>query len=110
MSFVMVSGGRLWSSTYAISGKMKEFLRHGQVEICFMDAGYRQLRVEGRIDLTGDREKKRRMLEIHPPARNHFENEDDPKLVHLEIVPSRVRWKNVGFSEYEEIPLSKLDE
>lgn len=105
MSFVWMPGGKLWSSTYNISGKMQEFLQNDRVEVCFVDSDYRQLRVEGKIDTTGDREKKRQLLAIHPGARNHFADEDDEHLVHLEIVPTRVRWKNSGFSEYEEIAL-----
>ncbi len=105
MSFAWQPNGRLWSSTYNISGKMKEFLQHEKVEICFDDPDYRQLRVEGIIDTTGDREKKRQMLAIHPPARNHFKDEDDEKLVHIEIIPTRVRWKAIGFRDYEEIEI-----
>jgi len=105
MSFVHVPGGKLWSSTYNISGKMDEFLQNDRVEVCFVDSGYRQLRVEGRIDTTGDSEKKKQLLALNPGVRNHFPNEDDEHFVHLEITPTRVRWKNTGFSEYEEIAI-----
>jgi len=70
-----------------------------------MDSGYRQLRVEGRIDTTGDREKKRQLLGLNPGVRNHFADEDDEHFVHLEIVPTRVRWKNSGFSDYKELAI-----
>jgi len=106
MTFVLVSGGKLWSSTYDISGKMQEFLQNENVEVCFMDSKYRQLRVEGKIDTSGDREKKRQLLEMNPSVRNHFADEDDAHYVHLEIVPTRVRWKNAGFSDYEEIAIA----
>ncbi len=106
MSFNFRPDGKLWSSTYVVSGKLKEFLEHNKVEICFDDPEYRQLRVEGIIDITGGREKKRQMLADHPPARNHFRDEDDENLVRIEVVPTRVRWKNRGFAEYEEIDIS----
>ncbi len=102
MSFVWLPGGILWGNTYSSSGKMKEFLQNDRVEVCFMDAKYRQLRVEGRIDTTGGREKKSKLLELHSGARKHFGKEDAENFIHLEIVPTRVRWKNAGFSEYEE--------
>ena len=105
MSFSWVEGGNLWSSTYKISGKIQEFLQHEKVEVCFDDPDYRQLRVEGIIDTTGDREKKRKLLEIHSDARHHFKDEDDENLVHIEIVPTRIRWKKSGFREYEEIAI-----
>ncbi len=105
MTFVWMPGGILWSCTYNISGKMKEFLQNERVEVCFMDADYRQVRVEGKIVTTGGREKKRQLLELHPGAGNHFENEDAEHFVHLEIIPRRVRWKHAGFSEYEEIAI-----
>ena len=105
MSFAWRPDGRLWSSTYKISGKVKEFENHDKVEICFDTPDYRQLRVEGIIDITGGREKKRQMLAIHSDARNHFKDEDDENLVHIEIIPTRVRWKASGFRDYEEINL-----
>lgn len=99
------NSGRLWSSTYNISGKVKEFKHHAKVEICFDASDYRQLRVEGLIDISGDIEKKRQMLEIHADARNHFKDEHDENLTHIEIVPIRVRWKQSGFSDYKEVTL-----
>ena len=106
MTFVLVSGGKLWSSTYDISGKMQEFGQNENVEVCFMDSKYRQLRVEGKIDTSGDRNKKKRLLELNPSVRNHFADEDDAHYVHLEIVPTRIRWKHAGFSEYTEIDIA----
>ncbi len=109
MSFNFRPDGKLWSSTYKISGKMKEFLEHSKVEICFdHPLDYRQLRVEGIIDTTGGKEKKKQMLADHPPARNHFRDEFDAKLVHIEIVPTRVRWKSRGFAEYTEIDVNSF--
>ncbi len=105
MSFAWRPNGRLWSSTYKISGKVKEFSQSEKVEICFDDSAYRQLRVEGIIDITGDIEKKRQMLKVHSDARNHFKDEHDENLVHIEIVPTRVRWKEPGFRDYEEIKI-----
>lgn len=97
--------GRLWSSTYAISGKLAEFKGCDKVEICFDAPDYRQLRVEGTVDITGGTEKKRDMLAIHGDARHHFKDEHDPNLVHIEIVPVRVRWKAPGFGDYQDVTL-----
>ena len=34
-----------------------------------------------------------------------FIDEFDPKLVHVEVVPTRARWQPRSFHEYEEIAL-----
>lgn len=99
------NNGRLLSSTYKISGKAKEFKNHDKIEICFDASDFRQLRVEGIIDITGGTEKKKQMLEIHSDARNHFKDEYDENLLHLEIIPVRVRWKESGFKDYKDVVL-----
>jgi uncharacterized pyridoxamine 5'-phosphate oxidase family protein len=103
MSFVLTGDGKLWSSTYDVSGKVPELEQNDRVEICFMDAGFVQLRIEGRADLTGGTEKKKRLLQLNPKVRNHFPDEHDPKYVHIEIAPVRIRWKEAGFGEYREV-------
>lgn len=97
--------GRLWSSTYKISGKAREFKHHEKIEICFDASDYRQLRIEGIIDISGGTEKKKQMLDIHADARNHFKDEFDENLLHIEIQPVRVRWKASGFRDYQDVNL-----
>jgi uncharacterized pyridoxamine 5'-phosphate oxidase family protein len=80
---------------------MKEFAENSLVEVCFVDAERAQVRIEGRISTAGGTAMKRELLERNPRVRKHFSDENHPEYVHLEIVPTRVRWKNPGFSEYE---------
>jgi len=101
MAFVMLDDGRLWSSTYACSGKRVEFERNARVEVCFVDGKKNHVRVEGVVDLTGDAAAKERLLELNPKVRKHFTGGDDPNFVLVEIRPTVIRWKAPGFSEYE---------
>ena len=108
MAFVVPDGEfRLWSSTFAGSGKAKELRADPAVEVCFLDGDKVQLRISGTADLSGSREKKERLLELNPRVAKHFSGPDDPNFVHIEIVPSRVRWMPPGFGEYTEVPLSE---
>ncbi len=102
MSFVVTDDGRLWSSTYDVSGKVRELRDNERVEVCFVDDDKVQVRVEGVVRLTGGVEEKRRLLEMNPRVRRHFPDEHDPKFVHVEVVPTRVRWTEPGFGEYHE--------
>ncbi len=103
MTVVVMDDLKLWSSIYRQSGKMKEFAENPRVEICFTDSKKVHLRIEGTIDTSGGTEKKKRLLELNPNVRGHFPDENDPKFVHLEIVPTLVRWTEPGFGEYHQV-------
>jgi len=105
MSVVMQEDGRLWSSTYRGSGKLEELEANPLVEVCFLDAKGVHARIEGRVALTGGAEEKRRLLEQNPKVRRHFEDEHDPKFVHVEIRPTRIQWTEPGFGAYHQVPL-----
>jgi len=105
MAFIMLEDGRLWSSTYNVSGKFKELQDNPRVEICFVDDRKLHLRIEGTASICGGEEDKRALLEKNPKVRRHFPDEHDGKFVHIEVKPTRVRWKKMGFCEYEEVPI-----
>ena len=100
MSVVVMDGLRLWSSTYRQSGKVKEFEENNRVEICFTDKKKVQVRIEGIVDISGGPDKKKKLLELNPKVRGHFPDESDPNFVHIEIVPTLIRWTEPGFGEY----------
>lgn len=100
MSVVVMDDLRLWSSTYRQSGKVKEFEKNNRVEICFTDHKKVHLRIEGIVDITGGPEKKKKLFQLNPKIGRHFTDENDPKFVHIEIVPTLIRWTEPGFGEY----------
>ncbi|HPA78845.1 MAG TPA: pyridoxamine 5'-phosphate oxidase family protein [Kiritimatiellia bacterium] len=103
MAFVLLEDGRLWSSTVNISGKVAELKKNSKVGICFLDSRKSEVRIDGIADITGGPDKKKKLLELNPYIKKHFPDENDPKFVHIEIVPTRIRWKNAGFGEYTEV-------
>jgi uncharacterized pyridoxamine 5'-phosphate oxidase family protein len=103
MAFVMLDDGRLWSSTFRQSGKVREFATNEKVEVCFLDSTRTQVRIEGVVRIDGGAEERRRLLELNPRVRKHFADEHDERFVHVEIVPTRIRWKAPGFNEHREI-------
>lgn len=103
MKFVITDDFRFWCSTVNISGKVGELAQNAQVELCWVDSARNHLRVSGTADISGGPEKKRELLRLHPGAKGLFQDENDPRLVHVEVVPSRVRWKEHSFGEYHEV-------
>ena len=106
MAFIMLDDGRLWSSTYNVSGKFAELENNPRVEICFVDDRKLHLRIEGVASLAGGTDEKRELLDRNPKVRRHFPDEHDGKFVHIEVKPTRMRWKKMGFCEYTEVPLN----
>ncbi|MBN2055870.1 pyridoxamine 5'-phosphate oxidase family protein [bacterium] len=105
MAFVMLDDGRLWSSTYAVSGKARELAAEPRVEVCFIDEKKNHVRIEGLVSLQGGEREKARLLELNPKVGRHFNGGSDPMFVHIEVRPRRIRWKEPGFSEYHEVDL-----
>ena len=103
MKFVVTEDFKFWCSTVNISGKVQELMDNPKVELCWVDSQKNQVRVAGIADISGGIEKKRKLLELHPGAKGLFSDEKDPKLVHVEVVPTRVRWKKHSFGEYNEV-------
>ena len=100
MAFIMLDDGRLWSSTYQCSGKMDEFRANDKAEVSFVDKQKTHLRITGTIDISGDAAKKDELLKLNPKVGKHFSGGDDPNFVHIEIRPTKIRYKTSGFNEY----------
>ena len=105
MKFVITEDFKFCCSTVNISGKVKELKENPKVELCWVDKHGNHLRVEGLADLTGGVEKKKKLLELHPGAKGLFSDENDPKLIHVEVIPTLVRWKEHSFGEYNPVAL-----
>jgi general stress protein 26 len=105
MAFIMLDDGRLWSSTYDVAGKCEELRQNPKVEVCFVDDRKLQVRIEGIVSLDGGADEKRRLLALNPKVGRHFADERDEKFVHVAIKPTRVRWKRLGFCEYEVVSI-----
>ncbi|MDP8214189.1 MAG: pyridoxamine 5'-phosphate oxidase family protein [Candidatus Euphemobacter frigidus] len=103
MAFVVMDDLRLWSSTYRRSGKIKELMENNRVEVCFVGRKKVQVRIEGMADISGGPEKKKLLLDLNPKVGRHFSDEYDPNFVHIEIVPTLVRWTEPGFGEYHRV-------
>lgn len=103
MKFVVTDDFRFWCSTFDVSGKIEEFKNNNRVELCWVDQHKNHLRVEGTVDISCGPDKKRELLRLHPGARGLFSDENDPHLVHVEVIPTRVRWKEHSFGEYHEV-------
>lgn len=107
MAFVMLDDGRLWSSTYRQSGKMREFEANARVEVCVVAEDKGQVRIEGTVRLDRGPEDRRRLLQLNPKVGKHFKDEHDERFVLVEIAPTRIRWKAPGFNEYRDVTVER---
>ncbi len=105
MKFVVTDDFKFWCSTVNVSGKVKEFKRNERVEICWVDNEQNQVRVTGVVDVSGGVDKKRKLFELNPGMKGLFKDEYDPRLVHVEVIPTSVRWKPNAFCEYDEVEI-----
>ena len=103
MKFIVTEDFKFWCTTVNVSGKVKEFKQNPKVELCWVDKERNHLRISGIVDVSGGVEKKKKLLELHPGAKGLFTDENDPKLVHVEVVPTKIRWKDHSFGEYNQV-------
>ena len=100
MAFIVTDDFKLWSSTYLSSGKVEEIRANPRAEVCFVGRDKVHLRVEGRVDISGGGDKKEKLLQLNPKVGRHFSGGNDEKYVHIEIIPTLIRWTPPGFGEY----------
>ncbi len=104
----VLQAGKLWTSTYDISGKVTEIENTPAVEVAFVGNAMAQLRVSGHAAFVHDRQQKELLLELNPKVRRHFPDADAEHFVLIEITPTRIRTKATGFCEYVDFPLDAL--
>lgn len=81
----------LWIATGADSRKVADIEACPGVEICFMAAGGRNVRIAGECTVSRDARDKRRLFELVPVLAEHVDGPDDPNYVVLRLKPDRVR-------------------
>jgi len=82
---------------------MLELKANNRVELCWVDEQKNHLRIQGTVNVSGGAEEKRELLRLHPGAKGLFTDENDPRLVCVEVTPERIRWKEHSFGEYHEV-------
>jgi general stress protein 26 len=84
-------GGELWMATAANSSKVADIQARAGVEICFMAADGRNVRIAGSCAVSRDSQDKHKLFESVPMLEKYMDGPDDPNYVVLRLTPQRVR-------------------
>ena len=87
------------------SHKTGELARNPRVELCYLDPGHDQVRIEGTAELVGDLDVKRGIWEDNPLLRSFLGSVENPEFMLYKIRPERVRFMREWALTYFEVPL-----
>lgn len=85
--------------------KTGEIDANPKVELCYLDPGHDQVRIEGAAEVVVDRDLLRDIWDANPLLRNYLGSIDNPDLIVYRVVPGRVRFMREWALEYHEVPL-----
>ncbi len=108
VSIAAVEGAELYVASFAHWGKVAEVAANPRVELSYMDAAKRHLRLTGKAALVEDEAEKRRLWEAFPMMQGYFAQPDDPGYALLRITVERARVKDTWELEYREVEPCKL--
>jgi len=84
-------GGELWMATAADSSKVADIQANAGVEICFLAAGGRNVRIAGSCAVSRDSQDKHKLFQSVPMLEKYMDGPDDPNYVVLRLTARRVR-------------------
>lgn len=103
VSIAAVEGSDVFVASFAHWGKVAEVTANPRVELSFMDAQKRHVRLTGTATLVGEASEKHRIWESFPMMQGYFPTADDPRYALLRVEVARVRVKDAWELEYREV-------
>ena len=100
-----VDGFTVYVASLRSSDKTAELAANPAVELCFLDDGHDQVRIEGRAELVTDAGVRREIWDGYPLLRRFLGSIDNPEFMLYRICPERVRFMREWALEYFEVPL-----
>jgi general stress protein 26 len=86
--------------------KTAEIEANPRVELCYLDDGHNQVRLEGIAHVETDRGVLQAIWDANPLMRQYLGSLDNPQLIVYRIEPTRVRYMREWALEYHEVSLS----
>ena len=105
VSPVETDGFTVYVASLRSSHKTAELAANPNVELCYLDDGHDQVRIEGTAELVLDRAARLRVWDANPLLRSFLGTMDNPEFMLYRIVARRVRFMREWALEYYEVPL-----
>ena len=100
-----VKGFTVYVASLRSSGKTAELAANSAVELCYLDDGHDQVRIEGRAELITDPDVLEEIWDGYPLLRSFLGSIENPEFMLYRICPQRVRFMREWALEYFEVPL-----
>ena len=105
VSPVAVEGFTVYVASMRSSHKTRELAENPHVELCYLDEGHDQVRIEGAAELVRDEGVRQAIWDSYPLLQSFLGSIENPEFMLYKIRPSRVRFMREWALEYYEVPL-----
>ena len=105
VSPVAVKGFTVYVASLRSSHKTGELEANPHVELCYLDPGHDQVRIEGTAELVDDSDVRREIWDANPLLRSFLVSIDNPEFMLYQIHPERVRFMREWALTYFDVPL-----
>jgi len=106
VSPVAVDGFTVYVASLRSSGKTAQLAANPAVELCYLDEGHDQVRIEGHAELIEDESVRQGIWDGNPLLRSFLGSIDNPEFMLYRIRPERVRFMREWALEYFDVPLA----
>lgn len=107
VSPVDVKGFTVYVASLRSSHKTGELEANPHVELCYLDSGHDQVRVEGTAQPIDDKVVRKEIWDANPLLRSFLGTIDNPEFMLYKIHPERVRFMREWALTYHDVPLGK---
>ena len=105
VSPVAIDGFIVYVASLRSSHKTEELAGNPAVELCYLDGGHDQVRIEGTADLIMEDSVRQDIWKGNPLLRSFLGSIDNPEFMLYRIRPKRVRFMREWALNYYEVPL-----
>lgn len=105
VSPVLVRGFTVFVASLRSSHKTRELEQNPAVELCYLDEGHDQVRIEGTAQIVRDPVLRGEIWRRNPLLRSFLGSIDNPEFMLYRIRPARVRFMREWALTYHEVPL-----
>lgn len=107
VSPVAVRGFTVFVASLRSSHKTGELEANPHVELCYLDSGHDQVRIEGTATAVKDHAVRKEIWDTNPLLRSFLVSIENPEFMLYEIRPERVRFMREWALTYFDVPLSR---
>lgn len=106
VSPVATDGFTVFVASLRSSHKTVELEANPAVELCYLDEGHDQVRIEGTAEVVSAKQVRQAIWDSNPLLRSFLGSVENPEFMLYRIVPERVRFMREWALTYFEVPLA----